>query len=150
MRDVLRRQSAALQALPASVAARRAAEAASFIPADSTLSFSGHHSAPVSIPGCSAPVEGPTAYAEGAVVGSLGRGREGVPGGGNGRRAGSGFGCGDLTVLEVAVHTRPLQAQLAALAEACWCQLPVAGADQPPAGGLPLPLLGHGHGMGMV
>jgi len=98
---VLRRQSAALQALPAAVAARRAAEAR----------VAGAAAASAAAPSPASPA------CAGEWAGCSGT----CPGGGAAGARSWEAACGSMTLLEVDVHTRPLRGALAALAEVCGC-----------------------------
>lgn len=125
VRRMLRRQVADLRALPASVAARRAAEAASLRCVWGDAAAGVQPGAPGGVHAAWAAQAGganPTAASsdgDTGVCGHAGQEEGAVP-----------AGTEDLTVLEVAVHTRRLRAQVAALAEACGCE--PAGAEEEP------------------
>jgi len=98
---VLRRQSAALQALPAAVAARRAVEAR--------------------VVGAAAAAASATSPTSPACASERACGSGACSGGGAAGASGKEAACGSMTLLEVDVHTRPLRSALAALAEVCGC-----------------------------
>lgn len=125
VRRLLRRQVSNLCALPASVAARLAAEVASLRCAQAGAAA-----------GVQRGVAGDAyaawaAQAEGANPAAATSGGDAVGCGHAGREEGAALAeREDLMVLEVAVHTRRLRAQVAALAEACGCE-PAGSEDEP-------------------